>query len=215
MVGMTGVRLDAGRRLLVWIPAIVAIVLVGEWAIRHDLLLPFAVATWAFYYLGIALVLGTGVKRWMRDKWGDERAWRIFEMLCGLQFFAIGSGFAAAALIGADSLPVSPATAMVIAAPLFVAGFGVKFWATWVVGLDTYYYRDLFLERAHGEFTGGGPYRWFANPMYGVGNWHGYAVALLAGSLAGLVFAAICHASIYCFYFLIERPFIHRLYASR
>ena len=211
--GMAGIRLDAGRRLLIWLPAVFVVVMLGEMAIRNDLLLPYALATWAFYYLGIGIVLGTGVKRWMRDRWGEDRAWKIYEVICGIQFFTIGSGFAAAAMIGADTLNISNSMAFIIAVPVFVVGFGVKFWATWIVGMDTYYYRDLFLEKAHGEFTAKGPYQKLANPMYGVGNWHGYAVALLAGSTAGLVFAAVCHLSIYGFYFIVEKPFIVELYS--
>ncbi len=116
-------------------------------------------------------------------------------------------------MIGADTLNIPKSLALTIAVPVFVVGFGVKYWATWIVGMDTYYYRDLFLEKAHGEFTAKGPYLKLANPMYGVGNWHGYAIALLAGSTAGLVFAAVCHLSIYGFYFIVEKPFIAELYS--
>jgi len=47
--------------------------------------------------------------------------------------------------------------------------------------------------------------------MYGPGHLHAYGFALLAGSTAGLVAAAICQLSIYGFCLLVEGPFVQRL----
>jgi len=214
IIGMTGVRIDAGRRLLIWIPAAFALTFVAQSQIGGDRMLEFAFACWVAYYLVMTLILGTGIKRWLRNRLGDETAWALYEMVCGLQFYTIGCGFTAAAVHGGGSLGISPILAWALAVPTFVIGMGVKVWATWVVGLDTYYYRDLFLEEQHGEFSAAGPYRWLSNPMYGLGNVHGYSAAFIVGSTIGLLYAAICHASIYGFYLLVERPFIHRLYSA-
>ena len=52
------------------------------------------------------------------------------------------------------------------------------------------------------------------NPMYGVGNLHAYAGALVLQSSWGLLFAAVCHASIFAFYRIVEYPFIRRTYLT-
>jgi hypothetical protein len=49
--------------------------------------------------------------------------------------------------------------------------------------------------------------------MYGIGQLHSYGLALMARSLSGLVAAALCHAALYGFHFLVERPFVARAYA--
>jgi protein-S-isoprenylcysteine O-methyltransferase Ste14 len=82
------------------------------------------------------------------------------------------------------------------------------------VGIDTYYFRDLLLQKTHGEYTAQGPYKWLANPMYGAGNLHLYGPALITGSLLGLSFAIACHIGIYAFYYIVERPFIRRTYMT-
>jgi hypothetical protein len=92
-------------------------------------------------------------------------------------------------------------------------GIIVKVWATVVVGVDVYYYRDMFLGRPVSPFVGGGPYRFFRNPMYGVGQLHAYGVAILMSrSWSGVFAAALCHSLIYVFYFTAELPFIRRAY---
>ena len=94
-LSMMGIRLDTGRILLVWLPLIAASVYVGNLAIEHDFLVEFAIAGWAFYYVGMTLMLGTGIKRWMIQKFGEERAWILFQMIQGLMFFNIGTGMSA------------------------------------------------------------------------------------------------------------------------
>ena len=211
-LAMSGLRLDAGRFLMAWIPLLGACVCLIYQAERHGCLVEFAIASWVFYYVGISLILGTRIKRVMLEKLGENNATKLYDMICGLMFFNIGSGMGAAALHAMGTIDLPPAQQWGLFWLLTVVGLGVKFWATWIVGVNTYYFRDLFLEKSHGEFTARGPYKWLANPMYGVGNLHSYCPALLTGSLFGLWFALGCHLSIYAFYFFVERPFIRRTY---
>ena len=213
LLGMIGIRLDAGRILIPWIALLIASGWLLDKAIRGGFPLEFAVASWAFYYIGMTLILGTGIKRRLIASLGEQRAWSVFQMVLGVMFFSIGSGVSAAALHPQGSFSLSPLLTWVLIVPLFSIGFGVKFWATWVVGMDTYYYRDLFFERSHGEWTAAGPYEWMPNPMYGMGYLHSYCPALLFGSGIGLVFALVAHLSIFGFYLVAELPFIKRTYA--
>jgi protein-S-isoprenylcysteine O-methyltransferase Ste14 len=150
----------------------------------------------------------------MLEKFGENNATKLYDMICGLMFFNIGLGITATALHADAAIPMPPALRWSLFVLLTVAGFGIKFWATWIVGINTYYFRDLFLEKSHGEYTARGPYRRLANPMYGVGNFHAYGPALIMNSLTGLSFALACHIGIYAFYFIVEKPFIRRTYQT-
>ena len=66
-LAMSGLRLDAGRFLLAWIPLLGACVCLIYQAERHGCLVEFAIASWVFYYVGISLILGTRIKRLMND----------------------------------------------------------------------------------------------------------------------------------------------------
>ena len=212
-LAMSGLRLDAGCFLFAWIPLLGASTWLVYQAEQAGWLVEFAIASWVFYYLGISLILGTRIKRVMLKKLGENNATRLYDTICGLMFFSLGLGVGAAAYAnGAIPLPAALKWGLFIL--VTVAGFGIKFWATWTVGVNTYYFRDLFLEKAHGNFTALGPYKWLANPMYGVGNLHLYCFALLTGSVFGLWFALGCHVSIYAFYFIVEKPFIRRTYLA-
>jgi hypothetical protein len=111
-------------------------------------------------------------------------------------------------------LPISTAVAYGLGGVLFAIGLVVKVWATLIVGVDVYYYRDMFLGKKVAGFAATGPYRYLANPMYGVGQLHAYGYAVLHRSLPGLLAVLVCHVLIYGFYYAAERPFIKRVYFS-
>lgn len=211
-LSMMGIRLGSGKVLMVWLPLIAASVFIGNLAIEYNFLVEFAIACWAFYYVGKTLILGTGIKRWMIRKFGEDRAWLLFQMILGLMFFNVGTGMSAAALHLQDAFTLSPVLMWSLLIPMFIIGFGIKYWSTWVIGIDVYYYKDLFHEKSHGEWTESGPYRWLNNPMYGIGYLHSYCLGIMFGSTWGLAYAAVCHLSIYVFYQFTEKPFIIRTY---
>ena len=212
---MSGLRLDVGPLLLAWIPLLGGSVYLAYQAEQHGFSLEFALSCWVFYYVGISSILGTGIKRVMITVWTERTALQLYDLICGLMFFNIGLGISVAALHADGTFELPPVLKWGLVIVLSIVGFGTKFWATWIVGVNTYYFRDLFMERAHGEFQATGPYKWLSSPMYGVGNLHGYCPALLTGSFAGLGFALSCHLGIFAFYFLVEAPFIKRTYFTR
>jgi protein-S-isoprenylcysteine O-methyltransferase Ste14 len=178
----------------------------------------YAAVIWLVYYGGLALVLGTRLRLWMIHLWGEENAQLGFNAMLGLVF--LHQGLAQGAVIDCTpgtlaGLPIAPMKAAALA--LIVLGTGVKVWATYASSLDIYYYNDMFVGRplkSDAEAYSKGPFRWFKNPMYGVGNLQGYGSALLVGSLPGLAVAGIYHATVYAFYFILERPFVARIYAA-
>jgi protein-S-isoprenylcysteine O-methyltransferase Ste14 len=90
---------------------------------------------------------------------------------------------------------------MVITVFLFIVdGMGTKIWSAYVVGIPIYYWKDMFLGRKIGNFVVSGPYKYFNNPMYGVGQLQVYAIALYYDSLYGLNFCSNESGS--CFFVL-------------
>lgn len=228
MCGMAGFRIDhlmgprrKGSALLMLIWAIgIAISVFAAFAVAGKLDLTGALVyfglAWAFYYVGNTLILTSPLRRTMIDRMGDEKAFRAYEVMLGLMF--ANQALAFGVVLEARWLNWPPlATAGVvndIGLLLIGAGFVIKTWAALTVGLDIYYYKDMFLGRSTGEFTVSGPYRFTKNPMYGLGNVQIYGLALFHFSVAGLVAAAICHLSIFAFYYIAERPAIKRIYGS-
>jgi protein-S-isoprenylcysteine O-methyltransferase Ste14 len=198
-----------------------------SFAVYYLVLVPQANLTWAVWYFVWATVvhymLLFGVfartdNNWAKrliNRYGEERGYALYETWMGFVFChnGLSTGYiCAASPVGLEFVPAAVLPAVGIACSLI--GLPIKVWATRVVGIDTYYYKDLFLRRPVSEFKVEGPYRFLNNPMYGVGHLHGYGVALLSGSLAGIVAVAFNQLCIWTFYFLVEKPHIHEMYGS-
>jgi protein-S-isoprenylcysteine O-methyltransferase Ste14 len=99
--------------------------------------------------------------------------------------------------------------------PLVAVGLGMKWWARAAVGADRYYWRDFFGPKVPTDTTPvGGPYRFFKNPMYTIGNLHLAGLALMAASLPALVVALFSHAAILVFNQVVEQPHVRRVYGA-
>ena len=95
---MNGLRLDSGRMLFAWIPLLGLSVWIAYYADENGHHIPFVIGTWLFYYGGISLILGTNIKHFMMRKLGEEKALAVYDMICGVMFFNLGSGIGVAAL---------------------------------------------------------------------------------------------------------------------
>lgn len=185
---------------------------------RNDwrLTLPYFALTLAFYYGGNSLILASRLPERAVGRLGERRAWRGYESLLGLMFLNQGLGVGAMAALSLQGLHLPDAAPWVrgVGGLLMFVGISVKLWATWLVGVDTFYYKDLFLRRAAGQLVGRGPYRVLSNPMYGVGQLQGYGYALLAVSPLGLLAAGVGQLLTYAFFFAVERPFVRAAYVT-
>jgi protein-S-isoprenylcysteine O-methyltransferase Ste14 len=211
----------AGWRLehlnAVWVAGSVASVFLSHVLIsRADwrLTVPYFLCTLVFYYGGNALILRSVLPVRAIGRLGEERAFRTYETVAGLMFLNQGLGVGCMAALHVPSWEhVVPAPLFLAAGvALFVIGLVVKLWATLTVGVDVYFFRDMFLGRPLAPACDGGPYRFMRNPMYSVGQLQGYGYALLSGSIPGVVAAAAGHALIYAFYLAAERPFVRSTY---
>ncbi|MCF7866454.1 phosphatidylethanolamine N-methyltransferase family protein [Candidatus Woesearchaeota archaeon] len=214
LVGMMGIRLDRGRVLFVWIPLVGLSYWLNHLVFINGWWLPYAVFSWFFYYVGNSLILGTSIHLKMIKRFGEKKAYSIYEVILGLMFVNIGFGVVQFIAAHQNSMQINELLVLIVSVVVFIVSFGSKFWATWLVGLDIYYYKDLFLNKKVGVFINSGPYKIFKNPMYGIGNVYGYLGALSLQSLEGLIFMGFCHISIFVFNYVVEKPFVRRMYGS-
>lgn len=182
----------------------------------------------AFFYWGASMIFhytilfGTFIKGGFKDRWlsrgiSFKQAYLKFEGWLSLAFFHNGLAFgflyintpSASFFSFADSNLV-----LTVGLILQLTGFTIKFLAAWLVGIPTYYYKDMFCEEKVIEFKKAGVYKYVNNPMYGIGQLNGYGAAITAFSLYGIMSAGLNQLCIYLFFYLFERPFIDSFYAK-
>ena len=168
------------------------------------------------FYIGFisAVLAKDGIRLWFMKKWGDEEGYLVYEAILGILFFhnAIGIGYMASATAGAFSFNINEYIFLVLAGIPFIAGFIIKVLSAKAVSIDIYYWKDMFLGRKICDFVVSGPYKYFSNPMYGIGQMQAYAAAFWYGSGYGLMAALLNQALIFTFYYAFEKKFISRVY---
>ena len=184
----------------------------------------------AFLYVIVGSILYTaylclvyrknGIRDYLIKKYGEEKAYNIYE--AWLAFFFFHSGVALVyfnlcfpsdgeALFSwlAIRVPfIEVNLQYVLYLALFSVGLVAKLWSAIMVGVDIYYCRDMFLKRNVIEFCHAGIYKYFKNPMYGIGHLHAYSIPLQYNSLPGYLVAILNQMLIFVFYYGFEKPFI-------
>lgn len=227
-IGIAGLRIDRFTKkqfnnfkflTIVWIAGFISTTILAWVIAKHFYLtgaLIYFTTAWIFYYVGNTIVLKSKLRFYVIQKFGETKAYRIYEVIVGLMFANQALAFAALVEESWFRWPQFAHHNILDEAGLLLigAGFIIKVWATMIVGLDTYYFKDMFLSKATGAFVESGPYKLFNNPIYGLGNMQLYGLALFHFSVAGLAAAAIYQLSIYIFYYFAERPAIRKLYGK-
>ncbi len=168
-------------------------------------------------YIGfIFLVLSEhGFRLKLIERFGEENAYLYYEGFLAFAFFHNGASltFISQSSVGSGfwSNGLQPVIILTVVV-LFLVGLVVKIWSAYVVGIPIYYWKDMFLGRKISDFVVTGPYKYFSNPMYGVGQVQVYAIAIYYNSIYGLIFGAINQLLVFLFYFIAEKPFIYRTY---
>ena len=168
--------------------------------------------------LAYVLYIGIVLARYEREaasngRYGGENAFQRFRRAAAFFMYNDALSLVLLCVLTRDTLAleVPPPVLMVVGTVLVVVGLGTKLWARATVGAGAYYWRDFFFS-ANGPAVTSGPYAFLRNPMYTVGYLQTYGVALITGSLPGLIAAAIDQAGILAFYRLVERPHVERLH---
>lgn len=220
VLATAGIRLDklSPHRIVLIVANILLLVwALGNATIAISLIYFLTVFTLRYLFLFASFIPG-GIAERLVGRFGEEKGYEIYETITAVMFFHGGGAFGCLVestrgiLFGpsAHYPEVLGMAGMILSA----IGSTVNIWATLIIGVDIYYYKDLFLGRFLTEFRMEGPYRVFSNPMYGVGQLAAYGAALGAGSLAGIIATIMNQAMMYIFYFLIEKPHIRRMLAN-
>lgn len=183
------------------------------WALSY-----FLIST-SVYISFIYIVLPqNGLRHWfIKTYGGEQKGYVAYETVLGCLFFLNGSslGFISSAFPG--TVPFDDVIQTIIdgvAIILFLTGFVIKIWATKVVSVGIYYWKDMFLGRKIRDFVVRGPYKYVNNPMYGLGHLTAYGVALWYFSFYGLIATIINQVAVFSFYFLVEKKFIRSVYSE-
>lgn len=216
LVGMSGIRLDhkASTAIAATLGIVASASLASHFVTTPARAKAYALFAWMLYYPGHIAFFKFGLHDRLRRHFKTEDALGVYYAFLGVLFFNQGLCQMLFVEHHVDPFPwAGPASFTFIAGGVGVLSFLIKTWATWEVGLDVYYYRDLFCDAPQsGGLVASGPYALFENPMYGIGLLTMYGTSISAGSTTGVALSLFFHLSIYAFYFTVEKPFIRRAY---
>lgn len=153
---------------------------------------------------------------WWTRQWGLAGGFGRFRRGASIVMVLDAVSFVAVCLVGWGTLPaVLPRAAGVAAGvALILLGVGTKLWAAATLGDKAYYWYNFF-EPAAPTIPAApavtGPYRYLKNPMYTVGYLQTYGLALVTGSLSGLVASVCDQAAILVFHWRVERTHFERI----
>ena len=183
---------------------------------NSDLAILYFVLIEIFYLGFITIVLSeNGLRHWFTRKWGNENeGYLAYEAVLGFLFFhnAVSIGYIASSSSGSLFPFIQNDFLFIMVVILFITGFTIKILAAKVVGIEIYYWKDMFLGKKISNFVVTGPYKYFNNPMYGIGQLPTYTTAIWYGSKYGLIAAFLNQFLIFLFFYLVEKKFIKRVY---
>jgi protein-S-isoprenylcysteine O-methyltransferase Ste14 len=150
---------------------------------------------------------------WWTRRWGIEGGFARFRRGASLVMTIDALSFVVACLVGRGTLPaIGPRVAgVVIGVALVLLGVGTKLWAAVTLGDKAYYWYNFFTPAAPVARASAGPYRYLKNPMYTVGYLQTYGLALISGSLAGLIASVCDQAAILVFHWRVESAHFKRV----
>jgi protein-S-isoprenylcysteine O-methyltransferase Ste14 len=180
----------------------------------------------AFLYLvasRLAYVVGVGYALREQDRhqiftrrYGIEAGWERFKRFAAPIMINDGFAFVVLCAVTMNTLhtEIPRVLLVVVGLVIGVLGIAVKVWATATLGGRAYYWHNFFAPDDAPPPSDAGPYRYFRNPMYGVGYLQTYGLALVCASLPGLVGAAFMHLGILAFNHFVEKPHFEMLHEA-
>jgi protein-S-isoprenylcysteine O-methyltransferase Ste14 len=171
----------------------------------------------------LAYVVGVGVMLTKQDRHqaftrtaGVEAGFRRFKGIASWLMYNDGAALILVSAVTRHTIPAGPRPWLMMVAGLMlvIVGIGTKAWAASRLGADAYYWKNFFDNAPHVVMKKPGPYRFFKNPMYTLGNLHMYGWALMMASLPGLLASAFAQAALMVFHATVEKPHFSRLTRS-
>ncbi len=186
-----------------------------------DLWSVLAIACFVTLRLGYVIGVGVALHRQDREKVftrvaGIEPGFRRFQRSASLVMNGDGLAFVILCIVTRQTLhtSVAPVVLIVVGVVLSVIGVGVKLWAAARLGMAGYYWKNFFEPTEFVPLDPPGPYRYLDNPMYTVGYLQTYGLALVCGSLPGLIASAFAQIGVLVFHYTVEKPHFDRLLAA-
>ena len=173
---------------------------------------------WFNYYIVLSIFFRKRVFEYLWNKVGRARTIMIFEPMLAIMFmgFFIGFGALVESTIGEGFSiheAVGSQTIIYIACfVLYTLGYIFKVWATWLIGMDAFFFRDQILRTPNERLVRSKIYTYFSHPTYGVGYLGAYAYAIYRDSIYGLAGALFLHCGIFLFLKLAEEPGMREIY---
>ena len=171
--------------------------------------------------LAYVLWVGWALQREQRTQYyartyGAEAGFRRFRRMAAALMNNDGASLLVLCLLTRGTLPIAAPWWLLVAlgAVLGALGIGVKLWARAVTGPDRYYWGDFFTTADAPLKLTAGPYRYFSNPMYTVGNLHVWGLALGVASRPGLGAALFDQVAILVFNRVVEQPHVNGRYGA-
>ena len=166
-------------------------------------------------YVGIALARQEHTEYFTR-RYGMGQGFQRFRRVAATLMANDAVSFVVVCLLSRETLPIElrSGVAVAVGAVLVLVGLLTKVWAAATLGGKAYYWHNFFAPAERSVPNSTGPYRFLKNPMYTVGYLQTYGLALLTGSLPGLVAALFAQAAILLFYLRVERPHFDKLLRS-
>jgi protein-S-isoprenylcysteine O-methyltransferase Ste14 len=203
------------RTIVMAFTVFLSVNLINTPSLGHVFAVCFFVSSTSAYIAFLYVVLPqNGLRLWLMRRFGEEEGFLTYEAILSFLFFVNGASIGYISLAFKDSLPftvdkdILQSTSFV----LFIAGWFIKLWAAKVVGVDIYYWKDMFYGKKITEFVVEGPYKFISNPMYGLGQMQSYATALWYLPFPGFIAAIINQLAVFSFYQLHEKKFIKSVY---
>jgi protein-S-isoprenylcysteine O-methyltransferase Ste14 len=172
-------------------------------------LLAFGVAAAVRHGFAFASFSRNGIAARLKARLGSELGLSVHESAAILLLFAQRLSFLQLLLATANAPSSALDEALVSSGMALVAlGVAVSVWATRIIGVDRYYYSDLFGGPTHVRLERRGPYALFTNPIYGVGQLAAYGAALIVLSPIGIWAAVLNQVLLYVFNAAVEQPHV-------
>ncbi len=205
-------------RATVIVSAIVSTIVIVFFRDHFTVSMVIAYAIFHFVFRQAFLMLSftpTGIAYQLKKHLGEKAGYDLYEFFTAMSFFHRSvSVVLLVEFTMWDGLPFLreySTQLKFISYGCTAIGFIVNTWAFLLIKRETYFYLDMYYGRFLVDFKKEGPYRWFKNPMYSIGQLPGYGMALAVGSLPGLLLTFMNQMCCYLFYYIFELPHIKKV----
>src|SRR2546425_5970784 len=181
-----------------------------------DGILGYHLASRLAYVIGVGVALRQQERRQLFTRYaGVEAGFRRFRRIAATLMNNDALSFVLLCVVTRRTgLPTAPAL-LAVGVMLVLLGVWIKLWAARRLGSAAYYWHNFFAPDDSVAPDPPGPYRFLRNPMYTLGYLQTYGLALVCGSLPGLVVATFDQAAILTFYHSVEKPHFESLIKGR